>query len=138
MLRQFFEYYRPWMRLFWLDFGCAILSGLLELAFPLAVTAFIDKLLPQGDWTLTIAAGCGLLFIYVVNAGLMAVVTYWGHMLGINIETEMRAKAFEHLTTLSWRWYDKTRTGKLVARITRDPRKSARLPTTGLRTCSSR
>lgn len=120
MLRQFFEYYRPWMRLFWLDFGCAILSGLLELAFPLAVTAFIDNLLPRGDWMLTIAAACGLLLIYVVNTGLMAVVTYWGHMLGINIETEMRAKAFEHLTTLSWRWYDKTRTGKLVARITRD------------------
>ena len=38
----------------------------------------------------------------------MAIVTYWGHMLGINIETEMRARAFEHLTTLSWRWYDKT------------------------------
>lgn len=120
MLRQFFDYYRPWMRLFWLDFGCAIVSGLLELAFPLAVTGFIDTLLPRGDWTLTIAAACGLLVIYVLNAGLMAVVTYWGHMLGINIETEMRAKAFEHLTTLSWRWYDRTRTGKLVARVTRD------------------
>ena len=52
MLRQFFDYYRPWMRLFWLDFGCAIVSGLLELAFPLAVTGFIDTLLPRGDWTL--------------------------------------------------------------------------------------
>jgi ATP-binding cassette, subfamily B, bacterial len=120
MLRQFFAYYRPWKRLFWLDFGCAVLSGLLELAFPLAVTAFIDRLLPQGDWTLTIAAAAGLLVIYVLNAGLMAIVTYWGHMLGINIETQMRARAFDHLTTLSWRWYDRTRTGKLVARVTRD------------------
>jgi ATP-binding cassette subfamily B protein len=120
MLRQFFEYYRPWKHLFWLDFGCAILSGLLELAFPLAVTGFIDRLLPRGDWTLTVAAAGGLLAIYVVNAGLMAVVTYWGHMLGINIETTMRARAFDHLTRLSWRWYDKTRTGKLVARVTRD------------------
>ena len=40
MLRQFLAYYRPWMGLFWLDFGCAILSGLLELAFPLAVRGF--------------------------------------------------------------------------------------------------
>jgi ATP-binding cassette subfamily B protein len=120
MLRQFFAYYRPWKRLFWLDFGCAVVSGILELAFPLAVTAFIDRLLPQGEWALTLAAGAGLLVIYVVNAGLMAIVTYWGHMLGINIETEMRAKAFDHLTTLSWRWYDKTRTGKLIARVTRD------------------
>ncbi|MDO5614459.1 MAG: ABC transporter ATP-binding protein [Paracoccus sp. (in: a-proteobacteria)] len=120
MLRQFFAYYRPFMGLFWLDFGCAVLSGLLELAFPLAITAFIDHLLPQGDWTLTIAAAVGLLALYAVNAGLLVVVIYWGHKLGINIETVMRARAFDHLTRLSWRWYDRTRTGKLVARVTRD------------------
>ncbi|MGC4408157.1 ABC transporter ATP-binding protein [Rhizobium rosettiformans] len=120
MLKQFFAYYRPWKGLFWLDFSCAVVSGLLELAFPLAVTAFIDRLLPTGNWTLTLMASAGLLAIYVVNAALMAIVIYWGHKLGINIETSMRAKAFEHLTTLSWRWYDTARTGKLVARVTRD------------------
>ena len=120
MLRQFFSYYRPFMGLFWLDFGCAVLSGLLELAFPLAITAFIDHLLPQGNWTLTIAAAAGLLALYAINAGLLTVVIYWGHKLGINIETVMRARAFDHLTRLSWRWYDRARTGKLVARVTRD------------------
>ncbi|TWI31193.1 ABC transporter ATP-binding protein [Paracoccus sulfuroxidans] len=120
MLRQFFSYYRPFMGLFWLDFGCAVLSGLLELAFPLAITAFIDHLLPQGDWTLTVAAAIGLLILYAVNSGLLVIVIYWGHKLGINIETVMRAKAFDHLTRLSWRWYDRARTGKLVARVTRD------------------
>ncbi|QDA36580.1 ABC transporter ATP-binding protein (plasmid) [Paracoccus liaowanqingii] len=120
MLRQFFAYYRPFMGLFWLDFGCAVLSGLLELAFPLAVTYFIDRLLPQGDWTLTVAAACGLLVLYIVNTGLLTVVIYWGHKLGINIETAMRARAFDHLTRLSWRWYDRARTGKLIARVTRD------------------
>lgn len=120
MLSQFFSYYRPFMGLFWLDFGCAVLSGLLELAFPLAITAFIDHLLPQGNWTLTVAAAAGLLVLYAVNAGLLTVVIYWGHKLGINIETAMRARAFDHLTRLSWRWYDRARTGKLVARVTRD------------------
>lgn len=120
MLRAFFAYYRPWLGLFWLDFGCAVLSGLLELAFPMAITAFIDRLLPQGDWGLTVAAAVGLLVLYLVNSGLMAIVIYWGHKLGINIETEMRARAFDHLTRLSWRWYDRARTGKLVARVTRD------------------
>ncbi|MFH5774126.1 ABC transporter ATP-binding protein [Paracoccus sp. NGMCC 1.201697] len=120
MLRDFFAYYRPWMGLFWLDFGCAVLSGLLELAFPLAVTAFIDHLLPQGNWGLTVVAAIGLMALYLVNTGLMSIVIYWGHMLGINIETEMRARAFDHLTRLSWRWYDRARTGKLVARVTRD------------------
>lgn len=120
MLREFFAYYRPWRSLFWLDFGCAVASGLLELAFPLAITAFIDHLLPQQNWTLTIVAAAGLLVLYAINAGLLTIVTYWGHKLGINIETEMRARAFDHLTRLSWRWYDRARTGKLVARVTRD------------------
>ncbi|MDZ7909617.1 MAG: ABC transporter ATP-binding protein [Gemmobacter sp.] len=120
MLRQFISYYRPWKALFWLDFGCAILSGLLELAFPLAITGFIDHLLPSGDWGLTLAAAAGLMGIYALNAVLMAVVIYWGHMLGINIETTMRSRAFDHLTRLGWRWYDRARTGKLVARVTRD------------------
>ncbi|SMO44427.1 ABC transporter ATP-binding protein [Paracoccus laeviglucosivorans] len=120
MLRDFFGYYRPWLGLFWLDFGCAVLSGLFELAFPLAITAFIDHLLPQGNWSLTVAAAIGLLVLYAINSGLMVIVIYWGHKLGINIETEMRARAFDHLTRLSWRWYDRSRTGKLVARVTRD------------------
>ncbi|MTH64210.1 ABC transporter ATP-binding protein [Paracoccus shanxieyensis] len=120
MLREFFGYYRPWLGLFWLDFGCAVLSGLLELAFPLAITAFIDHLLPQGNWSLTVAAAIGLMVLYAANTGLLAIVVYWGHKLGINIETEMRARAFDHLTRLSWRWYDRARTGKLVARVTRD------------------
>ena len=120
MLREFSSYYRPFMGLFWLDFGCAVLSGLLELAFPVAITGFIDHLLPQGNWTLTVLAAAGLLVLYAINAGLLTVVIYWGHKLGINIETEMRARAFDHLTRLSWRWYDRARTGKLVARVTRD------------------
>lgn len=120
MLRKFFDYYQPWKALFWLDFGCAILSGLLELAFPLAVQAFIDRLLPSGNLPVTVLAAVGLLVIYIVNAGLMAVVIYWGHMLGINIETEMRRRAFDHLQRMSFGYFDKVRTGKLVARVTRD------------------
>jgi ATP-binding cassette subfamily B protein len=55
-----------------------------------------------------------------VNSGLMAIVTYWGHVLGINIETEMRRRAFEHLQKLSFRFYDEQKTGHLVARVTKD------------------
>lgn len=120
MIREFWTYYRPWKGLFWLDFGCAVMSGLLELAFPLAVKLFIDVLLPQGNMTLTILAALGLMAIYALNAGLMAVVVYWGHKLGINIETEMRRRAFEQLQRLSFAYFDKVRTGKLVARVTRD------------------
>ncbi|WP_458097375.1 ABC transporter ATP-binding protein [Roseomonas sp. WA12] len=120
MLKRFFAYYRPHRRLFVLDFGCAVLSGLLELGFPLAVKAFVDRLLPGQDWGLIGLAAAGLLAIYLLNAGLMAVVTYWGHMLGINIETEMRRRAFAHLQKLSFSYFDNHKTGHLVGRLTKD------------------
>ncbi|KMO37595.1 multidrug ABC transporter ATP-binding protein [Methylobacterium variabile] len=120
MLKAFLAYYRPHRALFLLDFGCAILSGLLELGFPMAVKAFVDVLLPRQDWGLILLAAAGLAALYVANAGLMVVVTYWGHVLGINIETTMRARAFDHLQTLSFRFFDNQKTGHLVARVTKD------------------
>jgi ATP-binding cassette subfamily B protein len=120
MLKRFFAYYRPHRGLFLLDFGCAVLSGLLELGFPLAVRGFVDHLLPGQDWGLILLASAGLLVVYLLNTALMSIVTYWGHALGINIETEMRRKAFDHLQKLSFRFYDNQKTGHLVARVTRD------------------
>ena len=120
MIRRFFEYYRPWRNLFILDFGCAVLSGLLELGFPIAVKLFVDELLPTRQWEMIVLAAAGLFFIYALNTGLMAIVVYWGHMLGINIETEMRRRSFDHLQKLSFRFYDDNKTGHLMARVTKD------------------
>ena len=120
MLGRFFAYYKPHRGLFVLDFSCAVVSGVLELGFPIAVKIFVDQLLPGRDWRLILLASLGLLAIYVCNTALMMVVTYWGHMLGINIETEMRRKSFDHLQKLSFRFYDNQKTGHLVARVTKD------------------
>ena len=119
-MKAFLAYYRPYRALFLVDFGCAVLSGLLELGFPVAVKAFIDSLLPRQDWGLILIAAAGLTLVYVANAGLMVVVTYWGHVLGINIETAMRARAFDHLQKLSFRFFDGQKTGHLIARVTKD------------------
>ena len=120
LLRRFASYYAPYKGLFWLDFLCAVAAGLLELAFPVAVTLFIDRLLPTGQFGIVGLAALGLLIVYLVNAGLQAVVIYWGHMLGISIETDMRRKAFDHLQKLSFRYFDDQKTGHLVARLTKD------------------
>ncbi len=120
MLRPFFAYYRPHRRLFGLDLACSLVSGTLELAFPLAMKAFVDQMLPGQDWGLILLAAVALLAVYLVNTGLQYFMNYWGHVLGIAIETEMRRKAFEHLQKLSFRYYDNTRTGHLVGRITKD------------------
>jgi len=120
MLRQFLAFYRPHKRLVALDFGCAALSGMLELGFPMAVRAFVDRLLPSGDLNLIVLAVLALLAIYVANAALMAIVTFWGHVLGIAIETELRRRAFDHLLTLPHGFYDNQKTGHLVGRMTKN------------------
>ncbi|SEG46130.1 ABC transporter ATP-binding protein [Paenibacillus sp. UNC499MF] len=120
MLKRFFAYYRPYKGLFILDFGCAVIAGLLELGFPLAVNLFLDKLLPGRDWSLITWACIALLAIYVLNMFLNYVVTYWGHMLGVNIETDMRKKLFDHIQKLSFRFFDNNKTGHLMTRITND------------------
>jgi len=120
MIRAFLAFYRPHLGLLALDFGCAALSGMLELGFPMAVRAFIDRLLPQQDLTLILVAMSVLLGVYLFNGALMAIVTYWGHVLGIAIETELRKRAFDHLQKLSFRFYDNQKTGHLVGRVTKD------------------
>ncbi|MEK3876643.1 ABC transporter ATP-binding protein [Paenibacillus sp. FSL H8-0122] len=120
MLRRFFSYYRPYKKLFILDFTCAVGAGLLELAFPVAVNKFIDDLLPGQDWPLILIACVALLGIYALNTAMNYVVTYWGHMLGINIETNMRKKMFDHIQKLSFRFFDNNKTGHLLGRITND------------------
>jgi ATP-binding cassette subfamily B protein len=120
MLRRFFAYYQPYKGLFVLDFSCAVIAALLELAFPLAVNRVVDDLLPSGNWQWIVWACIGLLGIYLVSAVLHYVVTYWGHMLGINIETDMRKKLFDHVQKLSFRFFDNNKTGHLVSRMTND------------------
>ncbi len=120
LVRQFFDYYRPHRGLFALDFSCAVLSGVLELAFPVMAGFFVDRLLPGHDWRKIVLAVAGLLAVYIVNSLLMIIVTYWGHKLGISIETEMRRRSFDHLQKLSFRFYDNNKTGHLVGRVTKD------------------
>ncbi len=60
----------------------------------MVVNVFIDELLPSGMRTLILWALGGLVVPYALNIGLMYIVNYWGHMLGINIETDMRRKLF--------------------------------------------
>lgn len=120
MIKRFFSYYAPYKGLFVLDFGCAIIAGLLELAFPMAVAYFIDQLLPRAEFGFILIAGAMLLGVYVFNAMLLGVVNYFGHMLGIGIETDMRRQVFDHLQKLSFRFFDNNKTGHLITHVTKD------------------
>ncbi|SFL53553.1 ABC transporter ATP-binding protein [Pelosinus propionicus] len=120
MVRRFFSYYRPYKGLFLLDFSCTVLMSALELVFPLAVAQVVDKLLPSGNWHWVLLACIGLLSVYVINMGLNIVINYWGNMLGLNIETDMRNELFSHMQKLSFRFFDTHRTGQLMSRISND------------------
>lgn len=120
LLRRFWSYYRPYKNLFVLDFSCAIVAAALELSFPLFVNQVVDKLLPSNNWSLTLLACFGLLVVYCINSLLNFVVNYWGHMLGINIETDMRRTLFHHFQKLSFRFFDNNKTGNLMSRISTD------------------
>ncbi|EDW21505.1 lipid A export ATP-binding/permease protein MsbA [Bacillus pumilus ATCC 7061] len=120
MLKRFFAYYRPYRGLFFLDFFCAVAVGLMELGFPLIVNYFIDTLLPTGNWTVIVWTAFALFVIYALSSVMQFIVSYWGHMLGINIETDMRKKLFDHFQRLSFKFFDNNKTGKLMSRMTND------------------
>jgi ATP-binding cassette, subfamily B, bacterial len=120
MIRRFFTYYRPHKKLFTIDFTAAVIVALLELAFPLAVQWFIDSLLPSGNWSMILSVSLGLLAFYIISTFLQYIVNYLGHMLGINIETDMRQQLFTHVQRQSFRFFDNTKTGHIMSRITND------------------
>ncbi|KAF0824574.1 ABC transporter ATP-binding protein [Cytobacillus firmus] len=120
MIRRFFSYYKPHKRLFMLDFSSAVFVALLELGFPLAVQWFIDSLLPSGNWSMIVSVSAGLLALYLTSTLLQFVVNYWGHKLGINIETDMRQQLFQHVQRQSFRFFDNTKTGHIMSRVTND------------------
>ncbi|WP_107923980.1 ABC transporter ATP-binding protein [Lysinibacillus parviboronicapiens] len=120
MYKKFFSYYKPHKRLFVIDFSSAIIVAILELAFPLAVQWFIDDLLPTGNWGTIVNVSVLLLLVYALSTALNFIVNYLGHKLGINIETDMRQELFNHVQRQSFRFFDNTKTGHIMSRITND------------------
>lgn len=120
MLARFFTYYKPHKRLFIIDFSSAIFVAFLELLFPVAVQWFIDKLLPTNDWDMIIKVSILLLITYILSTVMNYIVNYLGHKLGINIETDMRQQLFNHIQRQPFTFFDNTKTGHLMSRITND------------------
>lgn len=120
MIRRFFSYYRPHRRLFIVDFTSAVIVAILELAYPIAVQWFIDRLIPSGNWSMIVTVSVLLLLVYILSTFLQYVVGYLGHKLGINIETDMRQELFYHVQKQSFRFFDNTKTGNIMSRITND------------------
>ncbi|TDL85363.1 ABC transporter ATP-binding protein [Vibrio vulnificus] len=120
VIKRFLNYYKPYKRLFIIDFSCAVFIAVLELVFPLAVNRIIDDLLPTNNWKYIIIACVALLAIYLLSTLLNFIVSYYGHKLGINIETDLRENLFSKLQKQSFKFFDNNKTGHLVSRMTND------------------
>jgi len=97
LLKRFVKYYRPHLPLFILDFSCAFAIAGLDLVFPVAVQWIIDQIFPQHDLDLLARICAGLLGLYLLRALLQYIVDYWGHVLGVRMEYDMRQDLFDHI-----------------------------------------
>ena len=120
MLRDFFAYYKPYKKLFMIDFGCAVISAMLELTFPFVVNRVIDTILPTGHYQTVIWVCLLLLAFYLFNMVMKYIVVYLGHKLGITIETDMRRQLFQYFQSQSFEYFDNKQTGELMSRLTSD------------------
>ena len=119
-LSIFLSYYKPHLGLFILDMCCALCIAVVDLAFPYASRQALNELLPQNLYGAFFAVMAILLLAYGLRAGMQYVVTYWGHMMGVRIEADIRRDLFGHMQDLSFSFYDKNRTGQLMSRATTD------------------
>ena len=119
-LSIFLSYYKPHLMLFILDMSCALGIALVDLAFPAASRTALNELLPQSRYRAFFTVMALLLVAYVLRSVMQFIVTYWGHMMGVRIEADIRRDLFGHMQNLSFSFYDKNRTGQLMSRATND------------------
>ncbi len=116
----FASYYRPHLKLFVLDMTFALGISLVDLLFPYVSRLSMQTLLPEKLFTTFFVVMAVMLAAYVLRALMQYVVTYFGHLMGVNIEADMRRDLFQHMQDLSFSFYDKNRTGQLMSRVTND------------------
>lgn len=120
MLKKFIGYYRPHVGLFAADMVCALLIAAVDLLFPMVSRYAMQELLPHNSYLTFFAVMGALVAAYLLRAGFQYFVGYYGHLLGVRMEADMRGELFAHLQTLSFKFYDKNRTGHLMSRVVND------------------
>ena len=122
MIKRFSEYYKPHKKLFFLDMFFAFLIAALDLVFPIYTRRMINVIIPTGNMGLLLKWSLAMLALFLVRYIGNYIVAYWGHVLGVYIEHDMRRDIFSHLQTLSFNYYDNTKTGHIMSRIVNDLR----------------
>ena len=120
MLKRFLAYYKPHRLVFTLDMLAALLIALIGMFYPVITREMLNDLIPNRKYQLIIIAGGALLLLYVIRMLLNFFVQYYGHVMGVRMQAQMRSDMFEHLEKLPYSYFDKQETGKLMSRMTND------------------
>ena len=119
-LSIFLHYFGNHKALFAVDLLCAVGIAAIDLAFPLITRKALYDLLPNQLYRTFFFIMLAVAGSYVLRTFLNYIVAYYGHTFGIRVEADIRADLFAHMQELSFDYYDRNRTGKLMARLTTD------------------
>ena len=127
MIKRFFRYYKPHRRLFILDLCCAFLLSLCDLFYPMITRSMLNDYIPNQKLRVLVVWGIVLCAIYLVKMGLKYFIQYYGHLVGIRMQADMRKEAFDHIEKLPFTYFDNNKTGAIMSRIVNDLQEIAEL-----------
>ena len=120
LIKKFISYYGPHKKLFALDMGCAFLVASSDLVFPMVTRNILNEALPQGNIRKVFIFTAVLAILYLFKLIFNYIIEYWGHVVGVRMQYEMRKDIFSHLQTLSFKYFDDNKTGHIMSKIIND------------------
>ncbi|MBQ1847342.1 MAG: ABC transporter ATP-binding protein [Clostridia bacterium] len=120
MLKRFISYYKPHRKLLALDLIASLLISLIGMAYPVVTNKMLNLYIPQKMYTHIVIAGAIVLVLYVLRMLMRYFVQYYGHLIGVRMQSKMRVDLFNHLQKLPFRFYDNNETGRIMTRLTSD------------------
>ena len=120
MLKRFASYYRPHMKLFIADLVCAFLLSACDLFYPAMTRRMLNDSIPNGDLKGLLIIAAALLVLYLIKTGLNYFVLYYGHVMGVRMQADMRRDVFDHMQKLPLTYFDNNKTGTIMSRIIND------------------
>lgn len=120
MIREFIKYYKPHKRLFAWDMFCSFLIALTDLFYPIITKNIINEYVPNRNLRLVLTWSAVILVLYIAKMGLNFFVSYWGHVVGVRLQGDMRKDMFRRLQKLPFSFYDENKTGTVMSRLIND------------------
>ncbi len=120
MLKRFIHYYKPYKKIFVLDMLASLSVSIIAIVYPIITREMLNDLIPNKKFDLIIIFGVILLLVYLLKMGLNYFIQYYGHMMGVSMQADMRSDLFKHIQLLPFSFFDDHETGKIMTRMTSD------------------